>query len=281
MTAKKPKEKFKRSRITGSGPIPQHINEMFRNPKDLKAKLVIGIPTLGIIRYEWATSRWGQVIPINWSMSEIAHAYSQVGPLGYLVADARNIIVHSFLNRSNAEWLLFIGDDTILPGNAFVLFNEYMYRSKRTKIPWVSGLYYTKSFPSSPLVFRGRGNSYYRKWKIGDKVWVDATGMDCTLLHRSLFEGAADISEEYKVPGVVGPIKKIFETPRRAWFDPETNQYLKDTGTEDLFFADKIMENKVLKKKGWKKFAEMKYPFLIDTNIFCKHIDLHTGRQYP
>ena len=40
------------------------------------------------------------------------------------------------------------------------------------------------------------------------------------------------------------------------------------------------MNNKVLKKAGWDEIAEKEFPFLVDTSIFCKHIDLQ-GKQYP
>jgi hypothetical protein len=40
------------------------------------------------------------------------------------------------------------------------------------------------------------------------------------------------------------------------------------------------MEGGYFKKAGWHDFEGKKYPFLIDTNIFCKHID-PDGTQYP
>lgn len=211
-------------------------------------------------------------------MAEIAQNYSQVGPIGYLVADARNIICHAFLASKNCIWLFTIDHDVILPGNCFVKINSYMDKGK---IPLLSGLYYAKGNPPPPLVFRGRGNSFYSKWKMGEKVWVDAVPMGCTLMHRSIIEETAKISDDYKVPGIKEPIKKIFETPRKAWFDPESARYAKETGTEDIFFCDKLLKNKILKKAGWNKLAKLRYPFLCDTSIFCKHIDLQTGKQYP
>ncbi len=256
----------------------QPISHIIKNPKALKTRLVIGIPTTGLIRYEWAVARWGQITPVNWSMAEIGQAYSQVGPIGYLVADARNIVTHTFLTQKDCEWLFFIDHDVILPGDCFVKINTYMDKGK---LPLMCGLYYAKGDPPPPLVFRGRGNSVYRKFKMGDKVEVDAVVMGCTLIHKSLLVEVSKISEDYKVPGIAGSIKKVFETPRKAWVDPETARYQKETGTEDIFFCDKLLKNKILKKAGWHKLAKKKYPFLCDTSIFCKHIDLQTGRQFP
>jgi len=276
----------KRSRVTGwhyganfkaqQGVKPN--TQLFVNPKKLTTRLLIGIPTTGIIRYEWAIARWGQVIPINWSMAEVAQAFSQVGPIGYAVADARNIIVHTMLTTRDCDWLFFIDHDTIIPGDCFVKINQYIHRANE---PIVCGLYYAKGNPPLPLVFRGRGNSYFADWKLGDKVRVDAVPMGCTLIHRSVLEESAKVSPFYNVPGIKEPIRKHFDTPRRIWYDPETSQYLKDTGTEDIYWCDKLLDNKILAKAGWTKLAKLKFPFLCDTSIFCKHIDVSTGIQYP
>ena len=256
----------------------QPISHIIQNPKTLKTRLVIGIPTTGVIRYEWAIARWGQITPVNWSLAEIAQAYSTVGPIGYLVADARNVVAHTFIHQKECEWLLFIDHDVILPGDTFVKMNTYMDKGK---IPLLSGLYYAKGNPPPPLVFRGRGNSVFTDWKMGDKVWVDAVVMGCTLIHKTLIVESAKISRDYHVPGIKGTIKQIFETPRKAWYDPESARYQKETGTEDIFFCDKLLKHKILKKAGWHKLAKKKYPFLCDTSIFCKHIDLQTGKQFP
>ena len=234
-----------------------------------------------MIRYEWAIARWGQVIPVNWSMAEIAQAFSQVGPIGYLVADARNVVCHTYLKTRDAEWLFFIDHDVILPGDCFVKINAYMDARKSKQVPMMCGLYYAKANPAPPLIFRGRGNSFYQGWKFGDKVEVDAVVMGCTLIHRSIIEEMAKISPDYAVPGVKGPVKKIFETPRKSWYDPESHRYQKEVGTEDIYFSDKVLDNDILKKAGWHKHAKKKYPFLCDTSIFCKHIDQNTGKQYP
>ena len=251
---------------------------LIKNTKPLKSRLVIGIPTTGLVRYEWACARWGQMIPINWSMAELAAAYSQVGPIGYLVADARNIICHVFLKSRECDWLFFIDHDVILPLDTFIKINTYI---RKGNIPLMSGLYYAKGNPPPPLVFRGRGNDYYADWKMGQKVWVDAVVMGCTLIHRSLISELAKVSETYQPSGTNEPIKKIFETPAKIWYDAESLQYLKDTGTEDIFMCDRILKEGILKKAGWPKLAKKKYPFICDTSIFCKHIDLETGQQYP
>ena len=76
-------------------------------------------------------------------------------------------------------------------------------------------------------------------------------------------------------------VRKVFETPTKVWFDPETSQFASQTGTSDLYWCDRVIKDKVLERTGWKKLANKKYPFVIDTSIFCRHIDISSGIQHP
>jgi len=99
------------------------------------------------------------------------------------------------------------------------------------------------------------------------------------MIHKSIMKVLFDESEVYE-PKVGIKVKKIFETPSKAWFDPEQNSWHKASGTEDLTLCTRIMKDNILKKAGWPKLQRKKYPFLIDTSIFCRHIDWN-GMQYP
>lgn len=134
--------------------------------------------------------------------------------------------------------------------------------------------------PTVPLVFRGRGNGSYTDFKIGSKVWCDGLPMGCLLLHTSILKWFWEKEEAYRTPDG-GQVKKIFRTPRRIFVDPQTWSYYTQAGTQDLDFFDRIIDNKVLKESGWTKVARKKYPFLCDTTIFCRHIDVNSGRMYP
>jgi hypothetical protein len=243
--------------------------------KDPRQKLLIATPTLGVVRVEWAAARWGQVIPCNWS-----NGYMQVGlntmiPKGYLVAEAQNLAVQELVDK-NYEWLFLHEDDVMLPPDAFIKINEYM---RKADVPVVSGLYYTKSRPSEPLVYRGRGNSYFGKWKQGDKVWVDGVPTGCLLIHGSILRLMHKESEEYLA--INRRVRRVFETPRKVWFDPEECRYGAAIGTSDLYWCDRVVKEKVLERAGWKKIAKEKYQFLVDTSLMCRHIDLTSGSQYP
>jgi GT2 family glycosyltransferase len=130
-------------------------------------------------------------------------------PLGYLVAEAQNIIVDLAVAQ-DFQWVFFLEDDVVLPVDAFIRLNEYM---KSEEYPIVSGLYFIKCTPSEPIVYRGRGNSCFAKFKPGDLVWADGIPTGCLLVHSSVLKIMHKESEEYVVPGSGQKIRRVFETP--------------------------------------------------------------------
>jgi hypothetical protein len=239
-------------------------------------RIMVGVPMTGLIRAEWAMARYGQTIPCNWSNSEIVYWYNQATPLGYAVAEARNIVVDAAVSQAY-DWLLFIDHDVILPPTTFVKLNQYMLDGT---IPVVSGLYCAKAHPPEPLLYRGRGNGYFTDWKLGEKVWVDGVPMGCTLIHVSILREMTKDAPKYLPPGHDKKIAQIFDTPAGQTFDPVKESWTAFTGTEDLAWCNRVMEGGYLKRAGFPKIAAKKYPFLMDTSIFCKHIT-PDGTQYP
>ncbi len=263
--AKKEKEASRHEAIT-----------IIRNgEKKIRQKIVVATATLGIIRMEWAAARFSQVIPCNWSSSSVTSGLNTAIPMGYLVADAQNIAIQDAIDR-NFDWLFLHEDDVVLSHDCFLRLNEYM---RDGSIPVISGLYYTKSEPSEPILYRGRGNSYYGNWKFGDKVWVDGVPTGCLLISMRLIKEMYKDAEKYTAFN--RPCRKVFDTPGKVWFDPETGHMETAMGTSDLYWCDWVLSGKYLKKAGFDKVCRKKNPFLVDTKIFCKHIDLNSGRQYP
>lgn len=236
-------------------------------------RLLVATPTTGLVRMEWVASRYNQIIPTNWSKTDMIQYLSSYIPLRYTVADAQNLAVHEAIQKG-FEWLLFIEHDTMPPADALLRFTEYMDRGE---IPVVSGLYFTRSVPPEPMVYRGRGNHYFRDWKLGDLVWVDGVPTGMLLINTELLKTVSADSPEYRTPdGNV--IKRVFETPSRTWFNEVNGAQETLIGTSDLDFCNKVMKGGHLKK--WPAVAKKKYPFLIDTNIYCRHID-QDGTQFP
>ena len=255
-------------------PIKGYNGDIIAACKPINNRVLIGIPATGLVRIEWVMGRYGQVIPCNWAQSDMVQFLDQFSPLGFMVADARNLVVTRAVEQG-FEWVLFIDHDTVPPPHMILTWNEYMLKGD---VPVFCGVYFTKGAPSEPLVYRGNGTSYYRKWKFGDKVWVDGIPMGCTMIHSSILKVMYNNSETYMIGNM--PTKRIFQTPSKVGFDPQTGGVTAQSGTEDLFWCDRVVRENVLAKAGWKDIAKKKYPFLIDTNVFCRHID-NDGVQYP
>jgi hypothetical protein len=195
-------------------------------------------------------------------------------PLRYQVDDAQNLIVREAIAK-DFGWLFLLEHDVILPPDAFIRLNEYILAED---IPIVSGLYYTRARPSEPLVYRGRGTSYVTGWNQGDKVWCDGVPTGCLLIHTSILKAMWAESEEYLLYGQ--PVRRIFHTPSQVWFDPETGQFNTKSGTSDLEWCTRVMEGNFLAKAGWSEYENKRWPFVVDTNIFCRHINPN-GEQFP
>lgn len=237
-------------------------------------RLLVATPTTGSVRIEWVSARYGQIIPANWSVVNMLQFLNGYIPLRYQVDDAQNMVAKEVVEK-DFEWLFLIEHDNIIPPDCFIRMNDYM-REKR--YPVVSGLYYTRSRPSEPILYRGRGNGYYADWKMGDRVMVDGVPTGCVLIHGSILKAMWNESEEYFVNGI--KTRRVFNTPRAVWFDPESQQFNTTSGTSDLDWCDRVMKGNFFAKAGWPQYQEMRWPFMVDTNIFVKHINPN-GEQFP
>jgi hypothetical protein len=241
----------------------------------VKHRLLIAVPSTGLVRMEWAMARWGQLIPTNWSAVDCVEFMQQVTPLGYNVADARNLAVDIALSQG-FQWMFFIDSDVLLPPSAFMKMNAYV---RDGTIPVVFGIYWTKSHPAEPLVYRGIGNSYFKDFTLGEKFWVSGIGMGCTLIDVRLLRVMADEAPYYMAAGMQ-KVKRVFDTPQVSWVDEEHQQAHGYTGTEDLAWCKRVTEGDYMRKAGFPKVGRRKWQFLCDSSILCRHIT-PDGVQYP
>lgn len=253
--------------------ISVYNHEYVKNKTSQNYKVFIGTACTGLVRMEWAMARFGQIIPCNWGFKSGVSWIPNYAPMGYLVADAQNLIVKRFM-EDKCDWLLLIEQDNILPPDCFLRLNEYM---RSADVPVVSGLYFTKSSPAEPMVYRGRGNSYYTDWKVGDRVWVDAVPTGCILIHRSIIEVLWNESPEYNAGDQ--KTRRVFHTPETCWHDPQYGVN-NNSGTSDIEFCSRLMYSDAFKKAGWAEYQKKEFPFLIDTNIRVNHIT-DSGQIFP
>lgn len=240
--------------------------------------LLVGTACTGLLRCEWVAARYSQQIPLNWSMAGhmqvMTSGVLDYMPLRHLVADAQNLIVAEAI-RLDMEWLCLLEHDCVLPPNAFFMLNKWM---KETPAPVVSGLYFSRAYPSEPMVFRGMGMGVYTDWRLGDVVEVDGVPTGCLLIHMGLLRAMWDDSEPYTVKGI--KTRRVFETPRYSWYDPDTGHTNMAVGTSDLEWCKRVKAGDYLRRSGWTEYADKEYPFICDTRLFCRHIQ-PSGETFP
>lgn len=237
-------------------------------------RVLVFTPTTGLVRMEWVNARHGQITPTNWSYMQFQQYVNPYVPIAYQLPDAQNLMAKKVVEE-DVEWVIYIEHDNIIPDDLFLRFNEYI---NEKKVPIVSGLYFTKSDPPEPVLYRGRGTSYYGDWKLGDKVWVDGIPFGCRLEHASFIKEAWKTAPEYMVGNII--TRRVFAQPDKMWYDPVKGGNVAKTGTTDLNWCDTIIMNRLFEKCGWPEYQKMKYPFLVDTTIFVRHID-ENGRIFP
>ena len=240
-----------------------------------KNRLIIGTPTLGIVRMEWVQGRFGQTIPTNFSLVDIHQFMNTYAPLGFQITDAENLTAKMVV-EGKFDWFLSWEDDNIPPLDALIKINQYMIKKD---VPIVSGLYFTKSVPPEPILYRGGGMGHYANWKMGEKVWVSGIPFGFTLIHSSIIKALWDESPEYIVNGTV--TRRVFDNPMESYVDPITGGWMNSSGTSDLAWCKRLIEDKIFEKAGWPEFQKKEFPFLVDTTIFVKHIDRESGQIYP
>jgi hypothetical protein len=264
------------------------LNPVHPKPGSDTVQVLLGTPTLGLVRIEWYNAMVGMVTPPNWALVRSV-------PMGYTVPDAQNMIVDAML-RGSFRAMILIEDDTCPPPETILTFDRWFWKMERKKAPpIVSGLYHIKGsgevrrgktggieqLGPEPLAYRGSGTRAYRDWKYGDVIWVSGVPTGALLIHRAVLEAWAnepDI-ETYTLPGYPHPLKKIFVAPARVWTDPDGGKHIA-SGTSDLYFSQQTIDRNILTKAGFGKWAKKPYPYIIDTSLVFKHVDRGTGVLY-
>lgn len=188
--------------------------------------VVVGIPSFGMVSTYFLQARQGQQFPlVSSSVDKIV--------LNKPIAEARNEIVEFALSQG-ANYIYWLDDDVIAPSDAFLK----LWRHQKDI---VNGVYWSKSNPPMPLLFRGHLDGPYLNWRVGDFIEIDAAGSGLTLVKSEVYRKLSEpwYSTEYgSFPGVSG--------------SPANN-------TEDLYFYWKA------KQAGYRVWA--------DTSVQAMHYE--------
>ena len=208
---------------------------------------------------------------------------------------------------NGAQWALFVDDDVLPPPNG--LFKMIKMWKSDPKFKIMSGVYFSKSDPSLPLIFRGNLEGSYWDWTTQDIIKADGAGAGFLFVDTSIFKkmpkpwfsceynfedprSMYDLQKWNLTDQLGGEIlkgkdadKKTIATlqkqlsdvgeeikkAQKGMFDPNLmkNRHMDNQTTEDLYFFKKAKE--VLGDEG---------QLWIDCSIQCMHQDKRTGRVW-
>ena len=181
---------------------------------------VIGIPSFGMVSTAFLAARamlqgdlgmsWTDKIVHDEEMRQMGRPVDVASKKQYIAEYAVDL---------GAEWVLFLDDDVIFPPNTLI---QLLHRNKDI----VGGVYWSKSEPPRPLMFRGHMKGTFCDWHVGDFIQVDAMGMGLTLIKTKVFKAMPkpwfSLDYTYQEPG---------------------NKETRDFGTtEDLYFYKKAKD---------------------------------------
>lgn len=203
--------------------------------------ILVGIPTLGNgVSHFFAQARQSQQFPL---VSSSMDYYC----VGKPIAEARNEIV-DYAIAADVDYIYWLDDDVIAPADSFLK----MWKHSTTGKDIINGVYWSKSNPPMPLLFRGHLSMPYMNWHMGDLIEIDAAGNGLTLVKTQVYK---DIIEK-----VGGP---CYSTEYGSFPGVKQTPY---NNTEDLYFYWKA------KKAGYKIWA--------DTSIQAMHYDKNSNVMY-
>lgn len=177
-------------------------------------------------------------VGLHIDMLGFSHGYIDIA--GEKVDVARNYLIEEVLN-SGAKYLLFVGEDTVLPYDGFKILHETAEKHPNTI---VTGVYYIKASDAMIMV---KHNNWITIPNVDPGQLIEAwqTGMDCMLI-------PVDILRKMKQEEPDIPFCCIVNDNKRPFIG------------EDNFFVHRI------RKHGVK--------LLVNTDVQCLHIDLADGK---
>ena len=172
----------------------------------------------------------------------MGHSFGFVDCEGMLVDVARNYLIERALSDSNAKYLFFIGDDTVVPYDAFEILHKTAEADPRSI---VTGVYYIKC---SHAMISVKEDNYIVVPNVDPGRVFEAwqTGMDCMLIPLDLLREMRDKEPDLPFCCIANGIEDI----------PFIG--------EDNFFVHRI------RKHGIK--------LLVNTDVQCLHMDLASGK---
>lgn len=182
---------------------------------------VIGIPSLGMVSTHFLASRamlQGD-LGISWVDKIVLDDEMRSKGLGVDIGSKKQYIAE-YAVEQGAEWVLFLDDDVIFPPNTLI---QLLHRNKDI----VGGVYWSKSHPPRPLIFKGHMRGTYLNWHAGDFIKVDAMGMGLTLIKTKVFKAMEKpwFTLNYTYQEIEDKTKRDFGTTEDLYFYKKAKDY--------------------------------------------------------
>lgn len=215
------------------------FDEIIEESKTIKPYVLIAQPRRDLT--ETPAQNFDAAIGIHINLDGFSHAFCNIG--GEKVDVARNYLFEQAL-EANPKYLLFVGEDTVLPYDAFFKLHEI---AEQNPDSMVTGVYYVKL--SIPMIMVKK-DEFIVPANVDPGQIIEAyqTGLDAALIPLSIIKALKE--EDPEIPfccigNNIGSDKNIFIG-------------------EDNFFQYR------LRKNGFRT--------LVNTDVQCLHCDLVTGK---
>lgn len=279
-------------------PTPSQLNGTFRSYWG-----AVGIPVLdkgdgniSLVTHDWANAS-------SALSGGLAITLLRLQIKNYRVDIAKEKLCEMAI-KNNCQFIFLLDDDTIPPSDTLIKMIKLWKSGDQYKV--ISGVYWSKSEPSVPLVFKGNLEGSFYDWKTTDLIKADAAGagmlfIDLEMLKKLpkpwfscsyYFEdprGGLDMKMWELQEMIGGELKKgkkadkkviaqlekqmldlgdQIEGAKNGNYPPEIllNSNADGSATEDLYFFKKIKENGV---QLW-----------VDCSIQAWHQDKKTGKLF-
>ena len=216
------------------------------NMEQKKSGLIIGFITEGMVPAKWMmrVNEIGGCTPpgIFWNFSYYeGNGYKEKG--GY--AAARTKVIEQ-ARAQKAKWLFLIDSDVYAPKDVIP---RLMAHNKDI----VCGIYYMKTMPTQPVIFKEMGDGPYWDYPVEELFEIDGSGLGCTLIKMDVF----DAFEKAGLP---------FFQENWVYQKPNGQKVRVNVGEDHWFFM---------------KSKELGYKIWCDSSVLCDHQDFKTGAIFP
>lgn len=221
---------------------------------EFRASILIGMPTLGTLSHHLLASVVSQTYPamvnVSWQMAP-----------GHTTAEARNRLMRA-AQDSKFRYIFFWDDDVAAP--RFCLHHLYTLMEMHPEWTVLSGVYGTKSYPCTPLIYKEWGEGTCWDWKLGEIFPVKLGAMGLSMIRVADLDKLEGIPEyDAMLNGEHVRLKRYFHDGRGI-----NDRGGTDFWTEDVPFAQAI------------EAAGLKWYVDASEHTIGKHVDMRTNTVF-